>query len=221
MRQYSAGINEDIFSFVPERSLVLDVGCADGKFGAFLKKTKGCTVFGIEKNRKSAHKASKRLKKVFCTDIERPLRQLRGTSFDVIVLADVLEHTREPSKILKNFSGFLKQRGMVIVSVPNIANFFVRKDILLGKFEYAKEGILDENHLRFFTLKEMKKMLESTGYRIVKIKATRNALRNMLMQKIFQKVGLGAVYNKIDYSIANAWKSLFAQQFVVLAERVD
>jgi methionine biosynthesis protein MetW len=220
MREYFAGINQDIVASIPKNSVVLDVGCADGKLGWLLKKEKNCIVFGVELNKKSAKKAKKVLDKVFCINLESKKPNIEKESFDVIIFADVLEHFKEPEKVLKKLSPLLKQRGKIIVSVPNVANFFIRKDLLFGNFNYADEGILDKNHLRFFTLKGIKRFLSENGYKIIKTKATRNALRNRLMQKVFQKVLLGKAYATADYFIANAWKSLFAQQFVVLAEKV-
>lgn len=220
MKNYTSGINRDIVGFIQNKAIVLDVGCADGEFGRALKERKNCTVFGVEKNKKSAKKAKRFLDRVFCIDIEKTKPKIMAASIDVIVFADVLEHLKEPEKIIKKYSHFLKPNGKIIVSVPNVANFFIRKDILFGKFEYARQGILDENHLRFFTLKTIKKTIQDLGFRVIKIKATRNALRNRLVQKGFQAIGIGKVYDNADYLVANAWKSLFAQQFVILAEKV-
>jgi len=221
MKNYVAGTNRDIVSFVTENSAVLDVGCADGGFGKLLKEEKNCSVFGIEKNAANAKKAGKILDKVFCIDAEKARPKIKEHTIDAIIFADVLEHLKEPEKILREYRVFLKTKGRVIVSVPNIANFFIRKDLLLGRFEYTKEGILDENHLRFFTLKTIKKTLHSAGFREIEIKATRNAFRNVLLQKSFDTIRLKKAYDNADYLLANAWKSLFAQQFVILAEKVD
>jgi hypothetical protein len=40
---------------------------------------------------------------------------------------------------------------------------------LFGKFNYEKQGILDESHLHFYTLNNAIELVEGAGYRIEKI----------------------------------------------------
>lgn len=111
MKTYSAGINEDIVCFIPDNSAVLDVGCADGAFGKFLKDKKNCLVFGIEKDKRSAKNAKKLLDRVFCIDIEKTKPKGLGKIFDVIVFADVLEHLKGAACCFeKIFSAFEAER---------------------------------------------------------------------------------------------------------------
>jgi hypothetical protein len=66
----------------------------------------------------------------------------------------------------------LKREGLLIVSVPNIANIYIRLTLLLGRFDYSERGLLDKTHLRFFTRKTARKLLESNGYSIVEEQET-------------------------------------------------
>jgi len=43
----------------------------------------------------------------------------------------------------------------------------VRLNLLLGNFDYADRGIMDRTHVRFYTRKTARQMLESNGYRVV------------------------------------------------------
>ncbi|MBU2577702.1 hypothetical protein KKA69_02610, partial [Patescibacteria group bacterium] len=52
-------------------------------------------------------------------------------------------------------------------------NYTVRLNLLMGSFSYQEQGILDESHLRFFTLFTIRNLLEDSGYRIEQIKYTR------------------------------------------------
>ena len=56
--------------------------------------------------------------------------------------------------------------------MPNVANITVRLKLLLGSFRYADRGILDRTHLRFFTLRTARRLLEENGYRILGRKTT-------------------------------------------------
>ncbi|HEY7305837.1 MAG TPA: glycosyltransferase [Bryobacteraceae bacterium] len=102
-------------------------------------------------------------------NLERGLGELAGNSaqpFDRILLLDVLEHLHNPSPVLRDSRRLLAQRGKLIVSVPNAVNLTVRLKVLFGRFRYEDRGILDWSHLRFFTKKTVRALLEEHGYRI-------------------------------------------------------
>jgi hypothetical protein len=63
-----------------------------------------------------------------------------------------------------------------VVSIPNITVWHARALIALGHFDYTPGGIFDRTHLRFFTFKTARSLLESAGYAIFSVKATRVAL---------------------------------------------
>jgi hypothetical protein len=52
------------------------------------------------------------------------------------------------------------------VSIPNVANIVVRLMLLFGQFNYQQRGLLDRTHLRFFTRKTARRLLEDNGYSI-------------------------------------------------------
>ena len=79
-------------------------------------------------------------------------------SFDVILFLDVIEHCRHPQAILGAARRLLTPAGRIITSLPNIANWTIRRDLLLGRFDYQPVGILDETHVRFYTAKTMRNL---------------------------------------------------------------
>lgn len=87
--------------------------------------------------------------------------------FDLILLQDVLEHLRAPDRLLRDCGHFLKPHGRIAVSLPNVANITVRWALLRGRFEYTPRGILDRTHLRFFTRRTARRLLEENGYEVL------------------------------------------------------
>ena len=147
---------------------VLDIGAGEGFFAAELAAN-GNRVTGID-NRLSPVETA-RFERYFSADLEAGIgsviRQLEGQRFDRVLLLDVLEHLRRPEQILRQAHEVLKREGLLIVSLPNIANIYVRLTLLFGRFNYSERGLLDKTHVRFFTRKTARRLLESNGYSIV------------------------------------------------------
>lgn len=148
---------------------LLDVGCGEGFFAEQLRNN-GNAVTGIDALESPIHAAA--MRDYYQTDLQLGLgpvaTQLRGSEFDKVLILDVLEHLNQPERVLRDVIPLLRPSGgTVIVSVPNIANISVRLSLLFGRFEYADRGIMDRTHVRFYTRKTARQLLESNGYRIV------------------------------------------------------
>ena len=182
---------------------VLDVGCATGYLSVELKK-KDCKVIGLEVDPEMAEEARLYCEEVIlgnAENIELPYKEY----FDVILYADVLEHLRNPLEVLIRFKRYLKKNGYIVVSIPNVANWWIRFSLLFGKFNPSSKGcaILDPGHLRFFTLKTIREMLEKAGFKITYLDIT---------------AGLpGSSRFPFIRALVKLWKSLFAVQFIIRA----
>lgn len=220
---YAEGFNDEkakIFAkYLKKESRILDIGCADGKLGEYFKKELGAEVYGVEISKKMAKEAENRLDKVFCADIEKDSLKIKENFFDYIVFADVLEHLQFPEEALKKCRKFLKEEGRIVVSLPNIASAAMRLDLLLGRFSYTEQGILDNTHLRFYTKKTGKEFIERSGFKVLNTEGLRNALYFRNIQKGFDVLRILPLYKKVDEFLAQNWQSLFAQQVVFVAEK--
>jgi SAM-dependent methyltransferase len=148
-----------------EHERVLDLGCATG-WQARLLVGRGCTVVGVEVDPAAAARATAWCERVIVCDLDfADLPTLLGVDrFDVIAAGDVLEHLRDPVRILRFLPHVLRPNGRVVASVPNISHGSVRLALLTGAFSYEEAGLLDRTHLRFFTLSTLQNMFESAGY---------------------------------------------------------
>ena len=147
---------------VPAGARVLDIGCASGYLGQEARK-KGCRVWGIDVVKPPA-RAVKGYERVWVGDVEK--MALKG-SYEAVLLADVLEHLREPERLLLRLKPRLTENGFLLVSIPNVANWKVRLQLVRGRWRYTDTGILDRTHLRFYTHRTARALLETAGYRIV------------------------------------------------------
>lgn len=153
-----------LVGLIPPRSRVLDVGCAAGYLGDALQD-KECTVHGVELDAVAAQEARARLASVVVADAEAlDYRAEYGErAFDVVVLADVLEHCRNPARVLAGVLSVLDVDGTVVVSIPNAAHGSLRLALLQGRWNYTPLGLLDETHVRFFTWTTLQDLLFEAG----------------------------------------------------------
>ena len=159
---------------VGEGKRVIDFGCATGYFSQLLTK-KGCTVTGVEINPEAAKFAEQYCEQVIVADLDfvSVTAILPKQAFDVAVFGDVLEHLRNPWKVVSEIRQLLKPEGYVVASIPNIAHGAIRLALLQGRFEYMDLGLLDNTHLRFFTRKSVEELFEGSGYFVETIERTK------------------------------------------------
>lgn len=156
-----------VVGLVPARSRVLDVGCAVGYLGDALAE-KQCTVHGIELDPAAAEVARTRLASVVVADAETLDYQAAfgEEAFDVVVLADVLEHCRNPERVLAGALSVLAEAGTLVISIPNVGHGSLRLALLQGRWNYTPLGLLDETHVRFFTWDTLNDLLTGVGLTI-------------------------------------------------------
>ena len=170
---YYKNIRHDLLPLISDDAkCILEVGCAEGMTGKELKKRSGVFVAGIEADENAAKLAGNVLDDVITGDIEKIEIPYNPSSFDCIIFADVLEHLVDPLAALKKVNKVLKNDGTIIMSIPNVQFYGVVHQLIEGNWTYEREGILDETHLRFFTLKEIEKLVKNAGLYIQRIEET-------------------------------------------------
>jgi SAM-dependent methyltransferase len=134
-----------------------------------------------------------------------------------IVLADVLEHLRQPDLLLAQCQKLLADDGRLVVSVPNVAHWSVRLALLFGRFSYTARGILDRSHLRFYTLSSIRAELEQAGFAIERVETTSPPFQELMPGGGASRfAGLLTRLSQLGNAL---WKELFAYQFVLRAHR--
>lgn len=156
----------EMLDIQPRRAL--DIGCAAGGTGAYLKaRFPECRVWGIELNRAAADKARERLDHVLVgkfEEIDLDAAGIEPASLDLVLVADVLEHMYDPWSVMLRIKKYLSPSGRLIISVPNIRYLPLLDDLAHGYWRYADFGVLDITHLRFFTRRELLRFLHETGF---------------------------------------------------------
>lgn len=158
----------NMLDFIPERSL--DVGCFVGTTSTLIKsRYPDCRTIGIEPSKHAVELARTRMDVVhegLLEEVDFAAEGYGPGHFDVIVLADVLEHMYNPWGALKRLKPYLSSRGCILASIPNARNLSVLSQLAAGRWHYESIGLLDVTHIRFFTRIEIQEMFTALGYHI-------------------------------------------------------
>ena len=162
---------------LPAGGRVLDVGCASGGLLALLRSQAG-HLAGLELSASAATAAAQVADHVVQGALEDPDLPFEAGWFDLVVLADVLEHLADPAAGLARAVTWCRPGGAVLVSVPNVAHWQARLALLRGRWPQTDSGTFDASHLRWFTRDTLAALLRGAGLRDVELDAIVPALRN-------------------------------------------
>jgi len=144
---------------------------------------------GVEIFEPAAATARKHYKQVHVGDVEE-MSLSYDKYFDLVICGDVLEHLKDPGKVLRQIHGWLKDGGRVLCCVPNVRYWRVWRDLVFkGDWKYTSQGIMDQTHLRFFTTKSFKRMLTDASF-VVEREDMRIAIGPK--QELFNRLTMGA-----------------------------
>ena len=131
---------------------LLDYGAGSGFFVNYAN-TKGYDAFGYEPVNKTKNSRIYNKK----TDFE-------SKKYDIITLWHVLEHTKNPVRLLKDLKKILKTNGVVVVALPNTDSY----DNLIYKKYWSGYDV--PRHLYHFNRGSFGFLAKKVGYRIIKTK---------------------------------------------------
>ncbi|MEJ2718634.1 MAG: bifunctional glycosyltransferase/class I SAM-dependent methyltransferase, partial [Deltaproteobacteria bacterium] len=158
-----------ILDAIPRSSRVLDLGCGQSLLAEEFAR-KDVLLIGVDKLPEDHISAA--IHQYVRRDLEEPLNLPFGREFDYVVVSDLIEHIKNRDAIMESLRRFLKLNGRLIISTGNVAIWFYRLSLLIGRFEYGARGILDRTHVHLFTFDSFERFLKRNGYRIIERKTT-------------------------------------------------
>jgi methionine biosynthesis protein MetW len=171
-----------LMRLIPPGSHVLELGSASGYLSGYMEQALGCRVTGLEFDPAATAIAATRCSEVYAVDLDAPdaLEPARASApYDVLLAAAILEHLKYPERLLQDAKNLLKPGAKVIVSLPNISYWQFRLKLLLGKFDYVDYGVMDRTHLRLYTLKTGRELVEQQGYVVEQTLISGSGLQNL------------------------------------------
>ena len=150
---------------------VLELGSGPGSITRLLKD-KQCRVTALELDGTAIEIVSQYCEKVHPCDLndpEWPTKLSGSDKFDVVVAGDVLEHLYDPWSTLSSLKSLLADDGYVVISLPHAGHNAVVACLLTGDLEYQPWGLLDKTHIRFFGIKNIQRLFNDAGLKIVEV----------------------------------------------------
>lgn len=162
---------------------IFDLGCGVGRV-SILAALEGFSVLGIDIERKAIEIARTKAKKLglgnVCEfkhgDVLRT-DYLKSNQFDIVICSEVIEHVKQPDRIINLAHRILKKNGLLILTTPNNPKLWTVLD------EYAQ-------HIKRFRAEEIKALL--ANYKILKLYTIGFPFMRVIISSynLFSKFGL-------------------------------
>lgn len=165
---YAAGEPQRLaYLFPPSCREVLDVGCGRGALGKWWRsRASRPRLAGLERAGELAEEARPFYDELWVV----PLEEFEAPrEFDLIVLADFVEHLEDPWEGVRRCADWLRRGGVLVGAAPNAGHWSILNSLLEDCFEYIPWGLASVGHLRFFTAASLRELLEEAGLRVERL----------------------------------------------------
>ena len=156
-----------IGDLVPKGSRVLDLGCGNGEFLAYLRDTRGCSGYGVEIDDANVLACTQRGVNVIQLNLEEGLALFEDQSFDVVLQLETLQHLRNTEKMLRETA---RVGRIGIVSFPNFAHWPNRLQVAAGRMPVTRVlpyQWYDTPNIRVGTYADFEVLARKDGLRIL------------------------------------------------------
>ncbi|WP_298963908.1 methionine biosynthesis protein MetW [uncultured Roseibium sp.] len=163
------GDHKVVASLVPEGARVLDIGSEDGALLDLLARERHIDGRGIELSQAGVNRCVARGLSVIQGDADKDLSDYPDQAFDVVILSQTLQATREPKEVM---SELLRIGKRVIVSIPNFAHWRNRMQLLFrGRMpvtKYLPYQWYDTPNIHFCSLRDFVELCHELDAEVVK-----------------------------------------------------
>ena len=120
---------------------ILDFGAGSGVNLDMLRKHGLVDIHEQNKYARAIIKKERKIKNLYST------LKIKKNFYDLILLADVIEHVKQPKELLKDLKKFLKKDGHILITVPAYQFLFSKKDEVLGHYRRYNKKLLKKVEL--------------------------------------------------------------------------
>lgn len=203
---------------------VIDIGCDAGVYAKIISDFGFESVLGVDVLDEPIRKAKesfafedknrKSLKyKVFdAENIDT------NKKYDFVLCTEVIEHTDNPTKLIKNIKDILTPKGVAIITLPNKISFPYLCAFLFFKI---KDGQIDESlkqHSNYPFYKSIK-LFRDSNLKIIETSGVNLSLGGIVLSFLY-KMPMFATINRMDFRLSRTWPlKYFTQSFFVVIQK--
>ncbi|HEY2539726.1 MAG TPA: methionine biosynthesis protein MetW [Stellaceae bacterium] len=156
-----------IAEMIEPGSRVLDIGCGDGALLAYLTRGKRVDGRGIELSQSGVNACVGHGLSVIQGDADRDLDAYPAGGFDVVVLSQTLQATREPRRVLE---ALVRIGRRAIVSFPNFGFWRIRLALLtrgrMPKSDLLPNPWYETPNIHLCTIRDFVGLCDEIGARV-------------------------------------------------------
>ena len=180
---------------------ILEIGSYYGVLGSVIKD-KVANYNGLELSKHGSDYAKKNIDlNIFNETIEKHLE--RGIKYDLVIMADVIEHFHNPFKVFNQINKILKKKRKIILNKFNFDSFYSK---ITG---YNYHWILPF-HLIYFSNKTLKNLGEKNNMSLYKIE---NDPRYTSVEYLLEKLSL--IFPKLSFIFKSINKIRLLRNFSI------
>lgn len=142
----------------------LDIGCGTGDLVKYMGDS-GLDTIGIEPSLDAFSKAKEKKIKVYNSELKSFVQKGNKMKFNFVNLSNVLEHTRDPLKVIELCKEMLADNGIIRIQVPNDFNQFQKSAV--KNLNLDKWWVSIPDHINYFNMESLIKILEFYEFDVI------------------------------------------------------
>lgn len=200
--------------YVQPGDRVLQVDCGPGVLAARLAGL-GAQVVGTDLSNVALQRARARGITAFQVNLDRDPLPFGDASFDVVLSDSQIEHRVDSDRYLDECVRVLRPGGRLALCVPNTAHWRVRWWLLQGRFPTLANTPTDWLHLRFFTLPDLRHLLNQRGIGIEHVDGSASLWASNLYPSWLQRGRPAQLYEELTHRRP----SFFGRDLILLGRK--
>lgn len=222
------------FNKNPNEMRILDVGCGNGNISlplAFL----GYQVTGLDAYPEAIQEMAKKNKFDNLNGINKTFENYYPDSkFDVIIMSEFLEHTKDPKAVLQKAKRMLEKNGLLILTIPNGMSLeesirrvtgstaglrSLKKKVKSKMSDKEVQSSAGSPHLNFWSLFSIRSLIISAGLEITDLKSAAFLFKESyyIIGRFIMRRGsrLFHWFDKLDSQSAKATPPILASGWII------
>lgn len=158
---------DPVLKLIGRNKKVLDIGCYEGTISKCIADNNN-EVYGIDISESAVKLAKEKGIDARVVDVEEEELPFSDGFFDVVAVAEVIEHIFDTDGFLEKIKRVIKKDGYLVLTTPNLASFGRRLLLLFGKNPLIEVTCDRESagHTRYFIHDTLATLLRTHGFKV-------------------------------------------------------